>query len=460
MKKFTQFFTLLSLPTDFVAVWVSFLVAYWLRLNLPISEVIYIQPFNEFLIFSLSASLLWSLSLAFMGLYSFKGTKINLGFLARTAAASSVGLAFLIIILFLTKTTFFSRLIIVYVWVLTPIFILIGRNLLSFAKQWFQYSGLGVERVVIVAQNQVALVLQKQIEAMRPSQKLVTTITQLDFEAFAQADKIILGEELAKDDMLQLIRFCEDRGVTLQYIPSLTALYTSQMTIDTLAGYPIIELSPTPLVGWGRIVKRLFDMVVSLVGIVVLSPVMLVLAILIKLDSKGPVIFAQKRVGRMGELFTFYKFRSMYTEMSTGEGYGGVEAEALRTKLVAEGNEASGPLFKMKDDPRVTRVGKWLRQTSLDELPQLFNVLIGNMSVVGPRPALPNEVEAYEDAAKRRLLIKPGITGMWQVSGRSDITFDDYVKLDIFYIEHWSLWLDIKIILLTFKAVFARRGSY
>ena len=192
----------------------------------------------------------------------------------------------------------------------------------------------------------------------------------------------------------------------------------------------------------------------------ILSPVMLLIALMIKINSKGPVIFAQKRVGRMGELFTFYKFRSMYTEMSTGDGYGGKEAEELRAKLENESNEASGPLFKMKNDPRVTSVGRFIRKTSLDELPQLFNVFIGNMSAVGPRPALPAEVEQYTDAVKRRLLIKPGITGMWQVSGRSDADFADYVKLDTFYIEHWSLWLDIKIILLTFKAVFSRKGSY
>jgi exopolysaccharide biosynthesis polyprenyl glycosylphosphotransferase len=460
MKRFSQFFILLSLPVDFLAVLMSFWGAYWLRVNLPIREIIYLQPFVEFISFALWASLLWVMVMALFGLYSFKGCKTTLSLFARVFTASSVALAILIIVLFLTKTTFFSRLIIVYVWVLTPIFLLIGRNLLGFVRHWFQYSGAGVEKVIIVAKDKVAKILEDYVKSQTPSQKLLAVLEIIDWEQIKKADKVILGAELGKEDMLKLIRFCEEKGIALQYIPSLTGLYTSQMTIDTILGYPVIELSPTPLVGWGRIIKRIFDIVLSTLGIIILSPVFLLVALMVKLNSKGPVIFAQPRVGRMGETFIFYKFRSMYTEMSTGAGYGGKEADELRAQLESEKNEASGLLFKMKDDPRVTSVGKFIRKTSLDELPQLFNVFIGNMSLVGPRPALPTEVERYDDAVKRRLLIKPGITGMWQVSGRSDADFADYVKLDTFYIEHWSLWLDIKIILLTFKAVFARKGSY
>jgi len=257
--------------------------------------------------------------------------------------------------------------------------------------------------------------------------------------------------------MLKLIRWCEDHDVALQYVPSLTGLYTSHITVDTLAGYPIIELSPTPLSGWGRVIKRLFDIVVTLVGMIVALPIMLIVSIMVKLTSKGPVIYAQTRIGELGKPFTFYKFRSMYTEMSPG--LGGKEADQMLEQL-RQRNEADGPLFKLADDPRVTRVGKFIRKTSLDELPQLFNVLLGQMSLVGPRPALPNEVAQYSDIAKRRLLVKPGLTGPWQVSGRSDVSFDEYVQLDTFYIEHWSLFLDVKILLLTFGAVLMRKGSY
>ncbi|MFH0905278.1 MAG: sugar transferase, partial [bacterium] len=300
---------------------------------------------------------------------------------------------------------------------------------------------------------------QSYLANQKPGQQLIGASSEFSLEMLknSRCDRVVLGIELDKANMLKLIRFCEDHTVTLQYIPSLVGLYTSHMTIDTVAGYPFIELAPTPLAGWGRIVKRVFDIVLSFIGIVVLSPVLLVIAIAVKLNSRGPVIYAQTRVGELGNPFTFYKFRSMYTEMSPG--LGGQAAEEMLGKL-RERNEADGPLFKLKEDPRITRVGKFIRRTSLDELPQLFNVFIGNMSLVGSRPALPNEVEQYADTTKRRLLVKPGVTGLWQVSGRSDASFEDYVQLDVYYLEHWSLWLDIKLILLTFRAVFARRGSY
>ena len=182
--------------------------------------------------------------------------------------------------------------------------------------------------------------------------------------------------------------------------------------------------------------------------LVALLPVFIVLAVLVKMDSKGPILFKQYRVGENGQLFWFYKFRSMV-----------VDAEARRAALEVM-NEASGPLFKMKNDPRITRCGRWMRKYSIDELPQLLNVLKGDMSLVGPRPALPAEVEQYDEYQRGRLTVKPGITGLWQVSGRSDLSFDQSVALDIEYIDRQSLWLDFVILLKTFGAVVKGRGAY
>ena len=462
MKRFNQFFTILLVPLDYLMLVASFAGAYWLRVNWQFQEVIYIQPFPEFIKFVVLLSLLWIAVFFIFGLYSFRGPKNTWQLIGQLLTATSVALAIFVIGLFLTKTGFFSRLIIVYFWVFGIIFVTLGRALLNVFKQWLQYHGTGVERVFLVAQGRVAEALLSHVRSRRPAQKLAGMTDSIDLDSLAERelDRIVLGYEPPKEDMLRLIRFCEDRGIVLQYVPSLTGLYTSQMTIDTIAGYPLIELSPTPLSGWGRVAKRVFDLILSVIGLIVVSPILLVVAIAIKLNSRGPVIFAQKRVGELGKFFTFYKFRSMYTEMSTGEGYGGEKAEEFRAKLKAEKNEASGLLFKIKDDPRVTRVGKFIRKTSLDELPQLFNVLIGTMSLVGPRPALPDEVKEYDDATRRRLLIKPGVTGLWQASGRSDADFEEYVKLDTYYMEHWSLWLDIKIILMTVKAVLGKKGSY
>lgn len=193
-----------------------------------------------------------------------------------------------------------------------------------------------------------------------------------------------------------------------------------------------------------RFIKRTIDIIFSILGLVLLSPLLIIVAIIIKIDSKGPVFFAQERVGYKGNHFKMYKFRSMV-----------VNAEELKEKL-QEKNEMSGPMFKIKDDPRVTKIGKFIRKTSIDELPQLINVLLGQMSLVGPRPSLPKEVEEFETWMLERLNVKPGLTCYWQVSGRNDIDFEDWMKLDIKYVNERNLWIDIKLI---FKTVFVLFGD-
>lgn len=193
--------------------------------------------------------------------------------------------------------------------------------------------------------------------------------------------------------------------------------------------------------------KRLIDVLCSLLGLMLLSPILLVIVILIKLESKGPVIFSQKRVGLNGKEFNMYKFRSMV-----------VNAEELKEKL-AEKNEMSGPMFKIKDDPRITKIGKFIRKTSIDEIPQLFNILKGEMSLVGPRPSLPNEVKEFEPWMLKRLEVKPGLTCYWQVMGRNKIDFEDWMKLDIKYVNERCFCLDIKLILKTFFVLFGDENA-
>ena len=195
-------------------------------------------------------------------------------------------------------------------------------------------------------------------------------------------------------------------------------------------------------------IKRLIDIICSFVGILVLSPLFIIIAIIVKFTSKGPIFFSQKRVGRNGKEFDMYKFRSMV-----------VNAEELKEKLAAQ-NEMSGPMFKMKDDPRVTKVGKFIRKTSIDELPQLWNVLKGNMSLVGPRPSLPKEVAQFEDWMYKRLEVKPGLTCYWQVCGRNNIDFEDWMKLDIRYVKERNLWIDIKLIFKTVGVVFGDKNAH
>lgn len=211
---------------------------------------------------------------------------------------------------------------------------------------------------------------------------------------------------------------------------------------------------------WASVTKRVFDIFVGFCALVCFSPVFLCIACAIKINSRGPVFYIQQRVGTAGKLFTFIKFRTMYTELCVGDTYGGTKAMEYRQKLMAsDANIRKGELQKIENDPRVTRVGKFLRATSLDELPNLFSVIVGTMSLIGPRPHLPSEVARYKPRHKRLLTIKPGITGYAQIHGRDTLTFDDEAHYDLYYIQHRSLRLDLYIIFSTIKVLSGGKGK-
>lgn len=251
-------------------------------------------------------------------------------------------------------------------------------------------------------------------------------------------------------DIQEYIDICLEMGVSIRVIMSLYKAHGAQRYVSSVGTYPVITYHKVCLNQSSKAAKRVIDIFGSLVGIIVFSPIMLLTAIAIKLDSKGPVIFKQKRAGLNGRPFMMYKFRSMC-----------VNAEELKEKLQAQNKMKDGMMFKIEDDPRITRVGKFIRKTSIDELPQFFNVLLGDMSLVGTRPPTMDEVAKYERNHWRRMSIKPGITGLWQASGRSQITdFDKIVELDTEYIDKWSIWFDFWIMLKTVFALLKRKGAY
>lgn len=246
-----------------------------------------------------------------------------------------------------------------------------------------------------------------------------------------------------------LARDFEGENAELILVPALTDVSAGRMDIRPVAGMPLVHVETPRAQEAGRWLKRTFDLVGSTLLIIVGFPIMLAVAVAIKIDDpKGPVFFKQVRAGLKGEPFECFKFRSMVTD-----------AEERLAALKAR-NEADGVLFKMTDDPRITRVGKFIRRFSLDELPQLFNVWLGDMSLVGPRPALMDEVARYKDHVRRRLDVRPGMTGLWQVSGRSDLSWDDTVRLDLYYVDNWSMLQDIVILFRTFGAVVGKHGAY
>jgi exopolysaccharide biosynthesis polyprenyl glycosylphosphotransferase len=248
--------------------------------------------------------------------------------------------------------------------------------------------------------------------------------------------------------IVSIVAQCEREQVRVRIVPDIFQMTLSHLDVEDLGGIPMIGVRDISISGSRQFIKRAMDVVISVLALIVLAPLFFLLSVIIRLDSPGPAIFRQIRVGKGEQLFSCFKFRSMR-----------VGAEEEKETLLDK-NEVTGPVFKMRDDPRITSVGRFIRRTSLDELPQLFNVLMGHMSMVGPRPAIPSEVQRYQPWHKRRLEVAPGITGLWQVSGRSELTFDEMVLLDLYYIENWSPLHDLQIMLRTVPKVLLGEGAY
>jgi exopolysaccharide biosynthesis polyprenyl glycosylphosphotransferase len=277
----------------------------------------------------------------------------------------------------------------------------------------------------------------------------LTTVTAAVRQLRADAVAVTASPAVSAQTLRRLAWELEDCGVDLLVSPSLTDVAGPRISIQPVAGLPLLHVNQPEFSGGRKLLKAGLDRALAVATLLLLSPFLLLIGLLIRVDSPGPAIFRQRRVGQGGKVFTCLKFRSM-----------GVSAEFERESLLDRNERSDGLLFKIRDDPRVTRAGRWLRKYSLDELPQLWNIARGDMSLVGPRPPLPSEAEQYGYDARRRLLVKPGLTGLWQISGRSDLPWDETVRLDLYYVENWSPALDVLIIWKTAFAVLGGSGAY
>jgi exopolysaccharide biosynthesis polyprenyl glycosylphosphotransferase len=273
-------------------------------------------------------------------------------------------------------------------------------------------------------------------------------VAMIAHEYGADTVAVLSCPELSGMRLRELAWQLEKTGTALCVAPAILDIAGTRTSIWPAAGLPLVYMDHPEFKGIPRLLKAAFDRTCAFAALAFLSPLMALIAILIKFDDGGPALFTQVRVGVDGRTFRIYKFRTMVND-----------AEALRDRL-SEHNEAAGVLFKMRADPRITAMGGWLRRWSLDELPQLFNVLLGDMSLVGPRPALPEETGRYHDHMRRRLAVKPGITGLWQVNGRSDLPWEEAIRLDLRYVENWSLMLDLQILWKTWSAISSGAGAY
>jgi exopolysaccharide biosynthesis polyprenyl glycosylphosphotransferase len=388
-------------------------------------------------------------------------------------------LGLLVIACFIANITIESRLALGYAGISITLFLIVARVLQRHLERVFWRRGIGVQRVLVVGDGITAQMIMRDLlvapangqqlsgclahYTQRSGRSLLVdagrlaivpvhgSIDDLDRAIIQQhVDQVIIALPVADDAAVQhIVRTCAHHNVQVYLAPEMYGLAAQHLAVETRYRRSLLTIRDAELRRRRIAVKRALDIGLSLLVLVPFGLLLtLIVAVLIKLDSRGPVFFRQKRLTRMGNIFSVYKFRTMV-----------VNADQLKAQLMDQ-NEASGPIFKMRHDPRLTRVGRWLRRTSLDELPQVFNILHGDMSWVGPRPPLPSEVAQYEEWQRRRLGTTAGLTGLWQVSGRSLLPFGDMVKLDLYYIENWSIWLDLQILLRTIPAVLLARGAF
>jgi exopolysaccharide biosynthesis polyprenyl glycosylphosphotransferase len=388
----------------------------------------------------------------------------------RYLKATLLGLLLFILAMFLFRLQFVARSFVVMFGAAQFLALLLGRAAFAESMKILRHRRGDGHRVVIVGTGETAVSFAESMQRHSPWAVQILGFVQLAGDSADPRARPLLGfvGSLAKmldrqpvdevvfavagkqpDIFKDAIAACDERGIDV--LLSLPTQYPSSGTVEVanVSGFdfPMLGLRRVPTDEARLAVKRVLDMVGCMIGLILAAPIIIATAIAVKTTSEGPIFFGQVRAGRNGRKFTMYKFRSMV-----------VDAEKLREKL-QHLNEMDGPVFKIKHDPRITRVGRFIRKTSIDELPQLFNVLVGDMSLVGPRPPLPSEVEQYEPWQRRRLSVKPGLTGLWQVSGRNQVDFDEWMQLDLRYIDTWSLWLDIKIILKTVPVVLFHKGA-
>jgi exopolysaccharide biosynthesis polyprenyl glycosylphosphotransferase len=384
--------------------------------------------------------------------------------------AATLGLTLLISYYFVFQAASPSRLLVPFVWATVIVVLCTGRLIVSGIMSILYRLGLGETRLIVVGSGRLGKLVMQHIAANpRLGYSIVGFLHDMneapgDFGRFKmlgtlddigmvirsmQIDEVIIAlPSHLNQHAIRSVKMCERLGTSFKLIPDLYEMSLSRIDMETIEGIPLIGIKQVSLNTVQRIVTRSVDIFISTLVLVIGSPLWLLIALLVKLSSPGPIIYRQERIGFKGMPFTTYKFRSMYQDADQ------------RLALLLAQNEAQGPLFKMKEDPRKTPIGNFLRRTSLDEIPQLFNILKGEMSLVGPRPPLRREVEQYEEWQKGRLEMKPGLTGLWQVRGRSDISFDEGVLMDLYYIENWSIRLYFQILFRTIPAVLFSRGAY
>ncbi len=463
-----------TVVSDALLINFAFPIAYWLRYDLqlfrsvdPANNV----PYAVYLPLVAILTVLLLLANRREGAYDVRRGRSFFDELYGIVNAVTTGIMLMVVLVFFWRRLFYSRIIFIYAGILIVVLLSLARIIRGGILARFRQAGNGVDRALIIGAGEVGRTVIRNIIAQPDLSYRIVGFLDDDpakhssdigpIKALGPIEnlpKVIADHAIDQviitlpwqyhRKIVRLVTEAEDAGARARVVPDLFQLSLGGVDVEAINGIPLISVKQSSLTGLNLASKRIFDLVLTGLGVIVSAPIWLLVALAIKLDSPGPVLFRQARAGRDNKPFVVFKFRSMRQD-----------AEAELAKLQAH-NEAAGPMFKIRADPRVTRVGRIIRQTSLDELPQLINILRGEMSLVGPRPALLTEVAQYQDWHRKRLDVQPGLTGLWQVSGRSDLSFDEMVMLDIYYAENWSLGMDLRILLRTVPQIIFGDGAY
>lgn len=471
MKKSELFFAAILVPVDFAMIIASAAISYWLRFTpgiIEIKPVLFNFPFNEYLKIALVIAPFFILIFAIEGLYSLKTTRTFWQEFLKIIISTTVGITIIILAIFLRREWFSSRFVILSAWLIAIFLITVTRYITNFVqKLLLVYKGMGMHRLVLIGKSAYCDTACRAFnENPEHGYKIIAQENIINIDSLRKIHKdkgideiLACDPDISMKELREMNDFCQRNRIEFKFVPAILQSVSTNFEIKTLFDEPIIVIKNTPLDGWGKIAKRIFDVVGSILGIIITSPITILTAIAIKLDSHGPIIFKNERVGHEGN-FNAYKFRYMQIEHCTGlQNPNHKEALEAEKGLIEKQSVRRGPLYKIKNDPRKTRVGRIIEALSIDELPQLWNVFKGDMSLIGPRPHQPREVEKYEKWQKRTLSIKPGITGLAQITGRSDLSFADEARLDIYYIENWSLWMDLEVLFKTFFVLLKKRKN-
>ncbi|HET6877629.1 MAG TPA: sugar transferase [Jatrophihabitans sp.] len=468
--------------SDIAALYAALLIAYAIRASNP-------QPFlhptsiGRFAWVAATVAPGWVLIFGALGLYASGPKRPFSGECVRIAFGACFGVMVLVCIDYLRNdiVVFPARSVPVYGFLIGAAMVALFRALLRLGVRTAYSRGIGLHSVIILGSDALATRLvaylrrpgsgYQVVAAVAPEEDGGTLLGDIpvyhDFESamaaqVAPVDEIVQADvNMDRDEVTRLMSLANAEGITYRFVPDRFGVYAASSRLKAIDGIPVLDVRLTSLDGWAAVVKRIFDFAVTSLLVVLLLPLFAAVALAVKLrEPTAPLLYRQERVGRRGKTIRILKFRSMLWEYSTGPDR---KYTTPYDAFLAMGREDLCAEFlrdhKVQDDPRVTAIGRFLRRTSLDELPQLFNVLKGDLSLIGPRPITPEELERYGAQQYSLLALKPGVTGLWQVSGRSDVSYEERVKLDVFYIENWSVSLDARILAKTPIAVVAKRGA-